>query len=144
MKKMTLAFLLTVSLNANAGLLDFFDFTKFGEALLLIVDGMNDNLEKVRLYQHEKMDVTTQWDRMCRITAGLNQSTVELNTILTAFNFEKKTCLPLTTALQLQADIIVNCEKFNSEPVAVNADYVLGHFMQSVEAVKQIKAECFK
>ena len=29
MKKMTLALLLTVSLNANAGLLDFFDFTKF-------------------------------------------------------------------------------------------------------------------
>jgi hypothetical protein len=144
MKKMTLALLLTVSLNANAGLLDFFDFTKFGEALLLIVDGMNDNLEKVRLYQHEKMDVTTQWDRMCRITAGLNQSTVELNAILTALNFEKKTCLPLTTALQLQTDIIANCEKFNSEPVAVNTDYVLGHFMQSVEAIKQIKAECFK
>jgi hypothetical protein len=144
MKKMTLTLLLTVSLNANAGLLDFFDLSKFGQALLLIIDGMNDNLEKVRLYQHEKMDVTTQWNRMCRITSGLNQTTVELNTILVAFNFDKRTCLPLTTALQLQSDIIANCEKFNSEQVAVNTDYVLGHFMQSVEAVKQIKAECFK
>ena len=140
---MILALLLTVSLNANAGLLDFFDFTKFGEALLLIVDGMNDNLEKVRLYQHEQMDVTTQWDRACRLTKGLNQSTVELNTILTAFNFDKKSCLPLTTALQLQNDIITNCEKFNSEPVAVNTDYILTHFIQSVEAVKQITSQCF-
>ncbi len=144
MKKMTLAILLTLSLNANAGLLSFFDITKFGQALLLIVDGMNENLEKIRIYQHEKMDVTIQWDRMCRITAGLNQSTVELNTILTTFNFDTKTCLPLTTALQLQTDIIANCEKFNSEPVAVNTDYVLGHFMTSIEAVKKIKSECLK
>lgn len=143
MKKMTLALLLTVSLNANAGLLDFFDFTKFGEAILMIVDGVNENLERVRLWQHDKMDVTTQWNRMCRITAGLNQSTVELGAVLAEANFDQKACLPLVTALQLQADIIANCEKFNSEPVAVNTDYVLGHFMQSVEAVKQIKAECF-
>lgn len=90
------------------------------------------------------MDVTTQWNRICRITQGLNQSTIELNTILTTFNFDKKTCLPLSTALQLQADIIANCEKFNSEPVAVNSDYVLSHFMQSVDAVEKIKSECFK
>lgn len=143
MKKMILLTALTVSLNAQAGLLDFFDFTKFGQAILLIVDGINENLEKVRLYQHEQLDLETQWNVMCRINQGLNQSTVELAQILEARNFDQKVCLPLTTALNLQNSILANCQKFYSEPVPVNSDYVLGQFMQSVAAVQEIKAKCF-
>ena len=143
MKKIILITALTASLNAQAGLLDFFDFTKFGQAILLIVDGINENLEKVRLYQHEQLDLETQWNVMCRITQGLNQSSVELAQVLATQNFDHKACLPLTTALNLQNSILANCQKFYSEPVAVNSDYVLGQFVQSVEAVKEVKAKCF-
>ena len=60
MKKLILALVLTSTVTARAGFFDFFDFSKFFEAAITFADGLNENLEKVRIKQQETLDIREQ------------------------------------------------------------------------------------
>ncbi len=143
MKKIILAAILATSFTAKAGLFDFFDFTKFFEASLTIAEGINENLEKVRIYQHEHLDIQQQWDLACDITKTLNPSILAFNKLLSTHKVNQKVCAPVTTVIKLQTDIIARCNEYYSKPVPENAEHLLGKFTISIFQSKLILTKCY-
>jgi len=143
MKKTILLLTMILGLNAQADLFNFFDFTKFGEALLATVDGINQNLDKIRVVSQQHLPMQEQWDIACETTQSLNQSVVALSTLLTKYKINQKFCAPITTTLNLQANIIKNCQKYYSKSVPENAEVLLGQFAMSVIQSKMILSKCY-
>lgn len=143
MKKLILALSLTVSFSAHADLLGFFDFTKFGEAALAIADGINENLEKVRLVQHEKLNIQEQWDLTCEVTQSLNKNLEAFNVLFGKYKINQQTCLPVTSIIALQADIVKNCQNYYSKPVPVNAEHLINKFTATLIQSKMLLNKCY-
>jgi len=143
MKKLLIASIMTLGLSAQADIFNFFDFTKFGEALLAVADGININLEKVRVTSQQHVDVKEQWDLACETTQSLNQSVVALSALLSKNKVNQKFCAPITTAMNLQSNIIKNCQKYYSKPVPENAAVLLGQFTMSIIQTKMILTKCY-
>lgn len=143
MKKLVLFTVLTASLSAQASWFDFFDFTKFGEALLMASDGLNENLEKVRVLQHQKLDLTQQVEAVCNLTVGLNKNVETLNNLFMAYDLDQRTCAPITKVLTLQTTVLNNCNEFYTKEVQINSDLVIGAFAQSVVESREILVKCF-
>lgn len=143
MKKLVIVLVLISAVTARAGLFDFFDYSKFFEAAITFADGLNENLEKVRIKQQELVDIKEQWDMACDVTKTLNPSLLALNKILATYNVNKNFCAPITTALKLQTDIIANCNEYYSKPVPDNAEYLVGKFTISLLQAKLILTRCY-
>lgn len=143
MKKLIISLVLISGLTAKAGLLDFFDFSKFFEGALTIAEGINENLEKVRLEQQKTLDIREQWDQACAVTQTLNPSLRALNTLLADYHVNSEFCAPITTAIRLQADLIDRCQDYYSKPVPENAEYLIGKFTISILQSKMILAKCY-
>ena len=143
MKKIIFAVILTAAFTARAGLFDFFDYSKFIEAAVTLADGLNENLEKVRVKQQEVLDVKQQWDQACDVTKTLNPSILAFNKLLSTYNVNKNFCAPITTVIKLQSDILANCNEYYSKPVPDNAEYLLGKFTITLLQSKLILTRCF-
>ena len=143
MKKIIISLILVSGITANAGLLNFFDLSKFFEAALTIGEGISQNLEKVRLKQHEVMDIREQWDQACEVTQTLNPSIKALNTLLAEKKVNSEYCAPITTVIKLQSDILMHCQDFYNKPVPDNAEFLLGKFAISVFQTKMILTKCY-
>lgn len=143
MKKMILAFTLIAGLTAKADIFNFFDFTQFGQALLTFADGVNQNLEKIRLLQNEQLPIREQWDLACETTQSLNQSVVALNKMLSKYKVSQETCTPISAILNLQIEVIKNCQNYYSKPVPDNAEVLLNKVTASLLQSKLILTKCY-
>lgn len=143
MKKMILAVSLLIGLNAQASLFNFFDFAEVTKTLLMVSDNIANNLEKVRLIQNKNLNIQEQWDLTCETTQSLNQSIVALNKMFSKYQVSQKTCAPISAVLNLQNEIIKNCQNFYSKPVPVNADLLLNKFTASLIQSRMILVKCY-
>lgn len=143
MKKLILATVLAFTVSTQAGVLDFFDFTKFFEAAMTLGEGLAENLEKVRLKQRETADIKEQWESTCEAVQTINPTLVEFNKFLTSFNLSQNYCLPLTNAIKLQSDLLMRCKDYYNRPVPANAEYLVGKFALSIVQSKMIMSKCF-
>lgn len=143
MKKIILVLTLTASFSARADLLNFFDFTKFGEAALAFADGINDNLEKVRLAQRESHNIQEQWDITCEITQSLNKNLEAFNVLFGKYKINQQTCLPVTSIIAFQADIIKNCQNYYSKPVPENAERLINKATATLIQTKMLLNKCY-
>jgi hypothetical protein len=143
MKKLILAATLLMGLQAKADLFNFFDFAEVAQTLLKVSDNIANNLEKVRLAQHEVLDVQQQWDLACETTQSLNQGVVALNKMLSKYKVSQQTCTPISAVLNLQNEIIKNCQNFYSKPVPANADLLLNKFTASLIQSRMILVKCY-
>ncbi|MFZ3231206.1 MAG: hypothetical protein WA160_13445 [Pseudobdellovibrio sp.] len=143
MKNIIVVVTLIAGVSAQASLFNFFDFTKFGEAALVIADGINENLEKVRLVQHEKLNIQEQWDITCETTQALNKSVEALNLLLGKYKVNQQVCLPISAILNLQADIIKNCQNYYSKPVPDNAEHLINKFTATLIQSKMLLNKCY-
>lgn len=143
MKKLIAAIILSVSVTSHAGLFDFFDLSKFVEGALTIAEGINENLEKIRLEQQKVLDVREQWEQTCETAQLLNPSLVALNKLLVEHNVNKEFCAPITTALRLQSDVLTRCQDFYNKPVPENAEYLNSKVTLSVMQAKLVLTKCF-
>ena len=143
MKKIIISLVLVSGITAKAGLMDFFDFSKFFEGAITIAEGINENLEKVRLKQQETLDIRDQWDQACEVTKTLNPSLLALNSLLSSYHVNSEFCAPITTAIKLQSDILARCNEYYSTPVPENAEYLVGKFTISIFQAKLILTKCY-
>ena len=143
MKKLVLTLLLTSTVTARAGFFDFFDYSKFFEAAITFADGLNENLEKVRIKQQETLDIREQWDQACDVTKTLNPSILAFNKLLSTYHVNSEFCAPITTVIKLQSDILANCNEYYSKPVPDNAEYLLGKFTITLLQSKLILTRCY-
>lgn len=143
MKKLVILAIVTSALTAKAGLFDFFDYTKFFEAAIMFAEGLNENLEKVRVKQQEVVDIKEQWEMACDMTQTINPTLVEFSKFLTTYKLNQNFCAPLTTAIKLQSDILMHCKDYYSKPVPENAEYLVGKFTVSILQTKMIMTKCF-
>lgn len=143
MKKLVLLLVLSTSITAQAGIFDFFDFSKFFEAAITLGEGINENLEKVRLKQQQVMDIREQWDQACAVTETLHPSMLALNKLLAEHQVNQNFCAPITTVIKLQADILSHCKDYYSKPVPENAEYLVGKFTISLMQSKLILTRCY-
>lgn len=143
MKKLIIAIMLVGSVSVQANLLNFFDFTKFFEAAITFADGLNENLEKVRLKQQETLDIKEQWDMACDVTKTLNPSILAFNKLLSTYKVNQNFCAPITTVIKLQSDILARCNEYYSQPVPDNAEYLVGKFTISIFQSKLILTKCY-
>lgn len=143
MKKIIIALTLAATVSAQASFLNFFDFTKFGEAVLAVADGINENLERVRLAQREQMNIQEQWDLTCETTQSLNKSLEALNVMFGKYKINQQTCLPITAIIALQADVVKNCQNYYSKPVPVNAEHLITKFTGTIIQTKMLLNKCY-
>ncbi len=143
MKILILTTSLIFSLNARADIFNFFDFSQFGQALLTVADGINQNLEKLRLLQNEKLHIREQWDLACETTQNLNQGIVALNKMLGKYKVNQTTCVPITAILFLQIEVIKNCQNYYSKPVPDNAEILINKVTASLLQSKIVLTKCF-
>lgn len=143
MKKVILCLILSTAVTTHAGLFDFFDFSKFFEAAITLAEGINENLEKVRLKQHEVMDIREQWDQTCQVTETLNPSLIAFRKLLSENEVNQTFCAPITNVLKLQSDILAKCKDYYSQPVPENAEYLVGKFTITILQSKLILTRCF-
>lgn len=143
MKKTILSLSLLFTLNAQADFLNFFDFTQFGQALLTFADGVNQNLEKIRLLQNEKLPIREQWDLACETTQSLNQSVVALNKMFAKYKVNQQICLPLTAIINLQVEVVKNCQNYYSKPVPDNAEVLISKVTGTLLQSKLVLTKCF-
>lgn len=143
MKKIILTLILVSTFTARADLFNFFDFTKFFEAAITFADGLNENLEKLRLKQQESLNIKEQWDVACNVTKTLNPSIIEFNHLLSTYKVNQNFCTPITTVIKLQSDILAQCNEYYSEPVPDNAEYLIGKFTISIFQAKLILTKCY-
>ena len=143
MKKMVMLLVLSTTVTVHAGLFDFFDFSKFFEAGITLAEGINENLEKVRLKQQQVLDIREQWDQACSVTETLHPSMLAFNKLLSENQVNQNFCAPITTTIKLQADILAHCKDYYSKPVPENAEYLIGKFTISLMQSKLILTRCF-
>lgn len=143
MKKLIAILVLTSAVTAHAGFFDFFDYSKFFEAAITFADGLNENLEKVRIKQQETLDIKEQWDQACEVTKTLNPSILAFNKLLSSYHVNQNFCAPITTVIKLQSDILANCNEYYSKPVPDNAEYLVGKFTISLLQSKMILTKCY-
>lgn len=142
MKKIIAIAIITSALTARAGLFDFFDYSHFIEAAITFAEGLNENLEKVRVKQQQVVDVREQWDMACNATQTLNPTLVELSKFLIDNKLNNSFCMPLSTALKLQSEILMHCQDYYSKPVPENAEFLVGKFTVSILQTKMIMTKC--
>jgi hypothetical protein len=143
MKKLIISLVLSLSVSANAGLLDFFDFSKFFEAAITIGEGINDNLEKIRLLQKQQLDLQEQVDIVCDVTKSLNKPVGALSELLTKYQVNQNFCAPITTVLNLQTQIIEKCRDYYANPVPESAEYLVSKFTVSIIQTRLILNKCY-
>lgn len=143
MKKIIVVLVLTLATSANAGFFNFFDYSYFFKAAIAFADGLNENLEKLRLKQHEIIDIQEQWDMACDVTQTLNPSLLALNELLSSYQVNQNFCAPITTVIKLQSDILAHCHEYYSKPVPENAKFIVGKFALSILQSKMILTKCF-
>jgi len=143
MKKLVMSLVLVAGLTAQAGILDFFDFTHFMEAALNIADGINANLEKVRLAEREKLNIQEQWDLTCEVSQAMNKNLEALNVLFGKYQVNQKTCVPVTSLIALQADIVKNCQNYYSKPVPANAEHLINKFSATLLQTKMLLNKCY-
>ena len=143
MKKAIVAIVMSFGITAQAGIFDFFDFTKFFEGAIVIAEGINENLEKLRLKQQETLNIREQWDQACEVTTALNPTILEFNKLLAKHKVNQELCAPVTTVIKLQTDILARCSDYYNKPVPENAEYLLGKFALSVFQSKMILTKCY-
>ncbi len=140
MKTLILAFCLSLSLSAQANLFDLADITK---TLVAVAQIVNTNLEKVRLVQNQNLDIREQWDLACETTQNLNQGIVALNKMLAKYKVNQETCAPITAVLNLQVEIVKNCQNFYSKPVPDNAQILLNKFSATLLQSRLVLVKCY-
>ncbi len=143
MKKLILALAITTSLTAKAGLFDFIDFKEVLKTYFAVAKVVELQLEKVRLFQNENLDIRQQWDLACETTQSLNQGLVALNQMLGKYKVNQQTCLPLTAALNLQIEIVKNCQNYYSKPVPDNAEILMNKFTASLFQSRMVLVKCY-
>lgn len=143
MKKLVVSLVLLSAFTVRAGFWDFFDYSKFLEAAITLADGLNENLEKVRLKQKQTLDIQEQWDMACDVTKTLNPSILAFNKLLSSYNVNRNFCAPITTVIKLQSDILARCNEYYSQPVPDNAEYILGKFTITLLQSKLILTRCY-
>ncbi len=143
MKKLVLLIALTVGLNAHAGLGDWFDMEKMVTGGLMISESINGALEKLRVLQHEKVDVQDQWETMCTVATHLKHNLDFADSILNIYHMGSPACLPLSNALKFQASVLDQCNDFYNKPVQINFDNTFGTLMMSIAEAKDIMAKCY-
>lgn len=144
MKKILVAVLLITSAQAKADFFaSLFDFAEVTKTFLMVSDVIANNLEKVRLVQTQNVDIKQQWDLACETTQSLNQGIVALNKMLSKYKVSQETCTPISAVLNLQNEIIKNCQGYYSKPVPVNADLLLNKFTASLIQSRLILVKCY-
>jgi hypothetical protein len=143
MKKLVLIIAMSVSLNAKAGLGDWFDMEKMVSGAFLISESINGALEKLRILQHEKLDVQTQWDTMCVTAFHLKNNLEFADNMLNIYHLGQPACIPLSNALKLQASVLSQCNDFYNKEVQLNFDNAIGKLMMSIAESQEILAKCY-
>lgn len=143
MKKLILVVAMTVSLNAKAGLGDRFDMEKMMTGIFMISESVNGALEKLRVLQHEKVDVQTQWETMCTVATQLKSNIELADSILNIYHMGSPACLPLSNALKLQASVLEQCNDFYNKEVQMNFDNVVGKLMMSIAQSQEVMVQCY-
>jgi len=143
MKRLILAVVLSVGMTAQAGIWDYFNFTKFFEAALLAGEGVAENLEKLRLEQQKVLDIRTQWDLSCETIQKVNPSLLALNKALTEAKINNTLCAPVTQVLKLNSDILMRCQDYYSKPVPENAEFILGKVTISLFQTRLLLNKCY-
>jgi len=143
MKSIILAVIMVSGMTAKAGVLDFFDFSKFFEAALTAGEGVADNLEKLRLEQQKVLDIREQWDMACATVTSINPAILKLNKALTAAKINNKLCAPVTTVIKLNSDILMHCQDYYSKPVPDNAEFLLGKVTISLFQTRLLLNKCY-
>jgi hypothetical protein len=143
MKSIILAVIMVSGMTAKAGVLDFFDLTKFVEAALTAGEGVAINLEKIRLEQQKVLDIREQWDLGCASIQTINPDLLKLNKALSAAKINNKLCAPVTQIIKLNSDILMRCQDFYSKPVPDNAEFLLGKVAISLFQTKLLLNKCY-
>ena len=144
MKKMILAVILSVSVSANAYVLESLDWALVLRNVMAVAKVINRNLEQVRLYSHANMNIQDEWDLACEATQTLNPSILEFNKLLTKYEVNQKLgCAPITPLIRYQTEIIKQCQAFYGKPVPENAKVMLTKFAFTVFQSKMILTKCY-
>src|SRR5688572_12551624 len=143
MKRIILALILSTGLTAQAGIWDFFDFTKFFEAALIAGEGVAHNLEKLRLEQQKVLDIRQQWDLSCETIQKVNPSLLALNKALSEAKINNAVCAPVTQVIKLNSDILMRCQDYYSKPVPDNAEFILGKVTISLFQTRMLLNKCY-
>ena len=143
MKKMILALALSMTVTAQAKLSDYFDVEKFLSGALLISESINESLEQLRLQQHAKYDIQTQWDMLCDVNAKLKNNLEFADAMLNAYRLGQPACVPLSNALKLQISVMNRCNDFYNKQVQLNFDNVFSDVVTSVVESQQILSKCY-
>lgn len=140
MKKIILAFTLTLGMTLSARALDLAQFFQIAGAIANVI---NQNLEQVRLSAQKNPSIQERWDLACEVTQTLNPSILAFNKLLTAHKVNQALCAPITPLIKYQSDIIANCNNFYSKPVPENAELFLRKFAITVFQSKLILTKCY-
>lgn len=143
MKKLIVSLTLVAAVSAQADIFNFFDFTKFGEAVLAFADGVNTNLERIRLAQREQLNIQEQWDLTCEATQSFNKSLEAFNTLFIKYKVNQQVCFPVTSLLALQADVVKNCQNYYSKPVPDNAEHLINKMTATLIQSKMLLNKCY-
>jgi len=143
MKKLVLILALATTVTAQAKLSDYFDVEKFLTGAMMITESINESLEQLRQEQHAKVDLSQQWDLMCKVADHMKSNLEFANNMLTAYNFGQPACIPLSNALKLQADVLSACRDYYNKPVQINFDNTFATLMMSISDSQQILSQCY-
>lgn len=143
MKKIILTISLLCGLQAHANIFNLFDFTEATQTFFKVSNVIAQNLEHVRLAQNQNLDIQKQWDLTCETTQSLNQGIVALNKMLSKYKVSQKTCAPISAVLNLQNEIIKNCQNFYSKPVPANFKTLTNKFTASLIQSRMILVKCY-
>ena len=143
MKKVMLALTVCLSLNAQAGLGDWFDLEKMFNGWMLITQSINGGIEKLRVLKHEKMDIGQEWAIMCRANYGLKAQLDAAENILTVLNWGTPACLPLTNSMRLQSSVMARCDDYYNKPVQQNFDEVFSDSLMAFVESQEVMVRCY-
>lgn len=146
MKKVLVTLILTTSLVSHADIYDiinFFNFSKFVSSTILVAQGIADNLEKVRTVQQEKLPIQEQWALVCETTQNLNKSVEALGAELVKYKVGQEYCAPISQILNMQADIIKNCQNYYNKPVPENVQHLINKFTMTVFQSRMLLVKCY-
>jgi len=137
---------MVTSMSVQADIYDvinFFDFSKIVQGSFSTIQGVADNLEKIRQIQQAQFNIQDQWDLACETTQSLYKGIEVLNKELIKQKINQKYCAPITTVLSLQADIIRNCQNYYSKPVPNNVDALMRKSIFSLIQTRSLLVKCY-
>lgn len=111
--------------------------------MLAVADGININLENLRLAQRESHNIQHQWDLTCEVTQSLNKNLEAFNVLFGKYKVNQATCLPVTSLIAFQADIVKNCQNYYSKPVPANAERLINKATGTLIQTKMLLNKCY-